>query len=290
MKKIIIYIDFESISTPFNSGLRPFNKDNWLPFAYSMGTYVNSKTKGEKEWKIITTMIDFSRLSDQNSIIREVRRCLINDLKKWFGRVDEELLFFKGFAPQLEKKILAQVMPLSSIESVFEFDNIKLSLLTKESNRASYFPYLKSLVKEKFNEKTIKSIRLNQDGALAAYAGALLYSQSRNIFNRFYMEFDHEKLLEEFLTYSEEDVQRMRYIVDNFEKVSERAQRILKIRTYREDHRAQAKRLENLLEHLKSYNFPVDITIAELYEIIESDIAVKRSLVDKLATKIEEIV
>ncbi|OYD27058.1 hypothetical protein EI74_0218 [Mycoplasma testudineum] len=275
-----IYIDFEAISGPFNYSLQGYNQDPDLPFAYTIGR------KNNKNWEHETHIVDFPKVESKDEILENIKYKITENLNNWFPNFKEEDITFVGFSTHLEKVILGKIFPKANIAEVLPNTNISLSKLTKSGFEQNYFPYLKEQISNNFSERDIKKLRLDKDGAIAAFAGALIFihenqKAGKKCYSRFYIKTDIQRVIKELKIYSIDDVTRMFHIEDNYKDIMQRAELILVQRNKARVFQKKIRTYETLLKELQNYNFDSNSTVNKLMKFIEKDIQAKKAISNK---------
>ncbi len=228
MTKLEIYIDFESISSPFNwkVGIKAD-----FPYAYSVGLYAG------KEFKTKTFLFNFNT-QDVEDVQAILRKQLLRDVRSLSGKrnfmINVQSTRFVSFSPVLEKKILNTVYRGIEVYDISMGKSISLSNATKgfDKKPVLYFEELKKWVTKNMDEKFVSKRGMHHDGALAALAGHILLVDARNLKTKFYTEsINIRTLVKEITDYSKDDVVRMKFIKENiplFLEVSQKVEENLK--------------------------------------------------------------
>ena len=273
MTKLKVFIDFESVSSPFNSAAH-LPKD--FPYAYSIGVFAG------KKFKTSTYIFNFNQegFEEINQILRlqiiqDVRR-LTN---KRFFKINMDSTQFVSFAPVLERKILSKVYSGVEIYDIAMGYPISLSNATKQylPDDTIYFVELKKWVKENIPESFIKSRGLDHDGSLASLAGHILAVSALNIESKFYPSAINVTLLmKELRVYSKDDTVRMKYIHDHKTEFIELAKRTKSLIIEKNKARSKISKLKNIKQFLeenkklsiKQATTNVDKEIQELEKVV----------------------
>ncbi|MGL5204837.1 MAG: hypothetical protein ACRC9F_00520 [Metamycoplasmataceae bacterium] len=234
MKMYDIFIDFECISGMF---ARKINKSfNQIPLSYTMG-YRNKKNE-------ITTIFEIFDFNTQDLpmnnnlviyILENFCKSIITNIKKLIrkrGTLDIGEINFIGWNPLLEKNLLESIFQRninvnSLIRTCFEEDlisskrDISLSKITKRGYKdKEYFSKFRKQINIVLTPEEIKKYNLNHNGAIASYAGFVLYNiikKTRKTKYHIYM--DPKILQEELKEYAIDDINRMYYFVDNLPEI-----------------------------------------------------------------------
>ncbi|MGL5592209.1 MAG: hypothetical protein ACRDCJ_02545 [Metamycoplasmataceae bacterium] len=234
MKMYDIFIDFECISGMF---ARKVNKSfNQIPLSYTIG-YRNKKN----EIITIFEIFDFDQknLPLNNNlvifIIDDFYKSLTINIKKLIkkrGPLDIGEINFIGWNPSLEKQLLEAIFrrPVtvnSLVRNCFDDEtvslkrDISLSKVTKKGFiRKQYFPKFRNEISNILTTEEIRKYNLNHDGALASYAGFVLYNIIKKTRKTKYHIYMNLKILQDELKdYALDDINRMYYFVDNLSEI-----------------------------------------------------------------------
>ncbi|MCR8613144.1 MAG: hypothetical protein NC236_01540 [Mycoplasma sp.] len=216
-----IFIDFEAITSPFKNEWRDVWKDKYvdIPFIYTIGIY------REQDFKTKTKLISFSEIEFNSKnlydflrleIIRDVRELLGND--RFF--INRNTTSFVAWDPALERKILSKVYTGVKIIDLTKGRRISLSRATNSEINKEYFSYFTKVLSKNTLEKLPNMKKMiKEDGAKAALCGYLLLQKyvPTNEKTHFF-DVDYEKMLQELLNYSKDDVLRMEIVDKNYEE------------------------------------------------------------------------
>lgn len=272
MTKLRIFIDFEAISLPFT---RKTKIESNFPFAYTLGFYVG------KKFKTRTFIFNFQKEA-LDSINEIMRKQIIHDIRfildqKNFA-FNKDSVEFIGWNPTLEKQILGRIFPNFIVNSLSKGIELSLTRLTHEIKN-DYFSYFKKIISQQINSKLIQRRGMNHDGAIAAFAGYLLYAIVHDPKNKLVVDFNLEILLKEIRRYSREDVTRMHFLHSHpelFAKRREKALLLIKQKNKLKNMINQKERLLKLINKFKS-----EKTVAQISQEIHQEIL-------KLVSKKEE--
>lgn len=258
MTKLKIFIDFEAISSPFSYDAK-LSED--LPSAYSIGVFSG------KKFKVKSTIINFNKINDEN-INEFIRLDIISKVKQMIGNKDfsinRETVEFVAWASNLEKRFLSKIFKGIAVKDMVKGVSLSLNTLTSDVFDAeNYFVYLKKIMQENLDQKFIKKRGLDKaDGALAALAGYLLYTKSRNIKGKYTFDFDTKNLMDEFRHYSLDDVRRMGWLYENPNEYHERKIKLI------ETHAKNLKIIREISNIKKTLNtiekFDKKMTVSDL--------------------------
>ncbi len=280
MTKLEVYIDFESISAPFNwkVGIKTD-----FPYAYSVGLYAG------KTFKTKTFIFNFNK-QDSEDIERIIRHQLLTDVRKLSGKKDmvinAQTIRFVSFSPILEKKILSNVYKGIEVYDISLGKSISLSNATKSFDKTPvvYFEKLKAWVDKNMDPVFVSKRGMKHDGALAALAGHILLVDATNQTSKYYSNpIDIRTLVKEIAVYSNDDVVRMKYIKEDvalYLKTSEKVEKALKKANTA---RKKLKSLEVVKAFLKENNEVKDIDA--LLKLLETEIEKNKELIEELKTK-----
>jgi len=262
MTKLKVYIDFEAISAPFN---RELGLTSDFPYAYSLGIYSG------KQFKTETYVFNFSKENTED-IFEILRVNISRDIKRLTGKksfvVNPKTIEFISYAPSLEKRILNKVYKGVKLTDISKGAMISLSQATeKYIKKDEYFDYLRGYVEKNVEERFYEKRGLVHDGAIAAVAGYYLYMSAHNKKGRFNKQpLDIKTLIKELVTYSKDDVVRMKYIEENkeefFEVAKVRKKNILK----RNKLSTEARNIDKTVNFLKTQDqeLTVEFLLKEL--------------------------
>ncbi|MGL5590643.1 MAG: hypothetical protein ACRDCH_01025 [Metamycoplasmataceae bacterium] len=234
MKMYDIFIDFECISGMF---ARKVNKSfNQIPLSYTIG-YRNKKNEIITIFEIFN--FDQKNLPLNNNlvifIIDDFYKSLTINIKKLIkkrGPLDIGEINFIGWNPSLEKQLLEAIFrrPVtvnSLVRNCFDDEtvslkrDISLSKVTKKGFiRKQYFPKFRNEISNILTAEEIRKYNLNHDGALASYAGFVLYNILKKTRKTKYHIYMNLKILQDELKdYALDDINRMYYFVDNLSEI-----------------------------------------------------------------------
>lgn len=259
----------------------PFSKAVKLeadfPYAYTLGIYVG------KKFKTRTYVFNFERYSTEDvfeliraSITYDIRTLLDN--KKF--AVNAETVKFIGWAPLLEKKLLARLFPDAIVKAFNDGFELSLSRLTPEFE-GKYFGVLKSQVAQNLDPDFVAIRHLEHDGALAALAGYLLASQISGK-GKYYFPFEVKTLLKEIKEYSKEDVTRMAFLNDNPVLFKERKEKALELM------REKQKVIKHMQANEKLVNRLSDLEQEKTVEMIIKDLKEENTDLQSKKEKMEK--
>lgn len=277
MDKLKVYIDFEAISMPFS---REIKIDKDFPFAYTLGIYVGKKLKVRT---FIFSFIreDIARIHDylRINITRDIRTLLKDNTFK----INPTTVEFIGWAPHLEKTILNNVYKSVPVIDLNEGQDVSLSRITPDI-KDNYFPELRKLVEQNLDKEFIITRGLNQDGALAALAGYLLYCQGKNNKEgKYYFDFDPAVMIKELTMYSQDDVYRMGFIVENPELFAQRKKEFFIDLEKKNALIKQISKTRKTIDNLNALN-PQD-TVEVSIKKVNKDLKVLESELEKINSK-----
>ena len=275
MDKLKVFIDFECVSSPFNSAAK-LPKD--FPYAYSIGVYKDEVLKTS------TFIFAFGRdnIEDVNQILRTN---IIKDVRRLSGKrnfkINMETTQFVSFAPALEKRILSKVYSGVEVFDIAMGYPISLSNATKKyvPNDKVYFVGLKKWVSENVSDNFIVSRGLDHDGSLASLTGHILAVSSSKVQSRFYKKpINIKSLMKELRIYSEDDTIRMKYIHEHQQVFLKLAKRTKVLIQDKNKARARLTKLRNVKEYLKENK---KITIDEAIKLVDKETKKLEKLIDK---------
>ncbi|MGL5732674.1 MAG: hypothetical protein ACRCXE_01215 [Metamycoplasmataceae bacterium] len=280
MKMYDIFIDFECISGMF---ARKVNKSfNQIPLSYTIG-YRNKKNE-------ILTIFEIFDFGNRNvplnnnlviCILDDFYQSIIHNIKKLIkrrGPLDIGEINFIGWNPSLEKQLLEaifrrQIIVNSLLRTCFDDDTIStkreisLSKITKKGYKdKEYFPILRNEISKILTPEEIKKYNLNHDGAIASYAGFVLYNiikKTRKTKYHIYM--DSKVLQDELKEYALDDINRMYYFVDNLTEIRTAIKKLKIVDDLKKDINTNTR----LLTLLSGYN--PNIRIKDLIKKLEKD-------------------
>lgn len=217
MTKIQVFIDFEAITQPFS---RELGLDNDFPYAYTIGI------KKGKQFKTKTSILNFNHVSEED-VYQFIRVDIIEKihdiLKLKTFLINKDTVEFVAWAPNLEKKILSKSFQGFEVKDLAKGESMSLSALTNDDFKMqTYFPTIRKDMKKTLSEKFIERRGLNQDGAIAALTGYLLFADARNIKGKFDVDTNIRSLINELIEYSKDDVLRMCFLASNPTKFNQR--------------------------------------------------------------------
>ncbi len=277
MKLYDIFIDFECICGGF---ARRVNKSfNQIPLSYTLG-YRNKK----KEIITLFEIFDFKKKIPSNNnfvncILEDFSKSLITNINKIVNKKETikiEEINFIGWNPSLEEKLLSSIfkrkIPINSlINTCFEEGilsskrEISLSKVTKNGYKnKKYFIEFRKEVEKNLSDDEIAKFNLKHDGAIASYAGFVLYNiimKTRK--TKFHIYMSAEILMKELKEYSLDDIHRMYYFADNLLEVKEIIRKFKIIDSLKKEINSNIK----LLELLENYN--PNIKIKDLIKKLE---------------------
>ena len=260
-QKLRIYIDFESISHPFNKNINVIMD---FPYAYTLGILID-------ECMVTRTFVyEFATHNSKNifdilriQIIRDVRDILSSSTFS----INAKTVEFIAFSNFLEKKILRNVYRGVKVLDIIKNNShsISLSMATnKEFGNKTYFKTLKQIIKNNIDNETFGKRGFFKDGVLAAYAGYLLYArfccdEMVQKKCKFFFEFDAKTLLNEIKNYSRDDVLRMELIINNRELFENRITQWSKVSMQKSKLENKRHLLQSFLYFLSNYDSKTNI-------------------------------
>ena len=274
MTKLEIFIDFESISAPFNRKLK-LNRD--FPYAYTLGIY-----KGKK-FKTRTFIFNFNKESIEDvdqiirtQILRDIRTLTSNKTFK----INKESSKFVSFAPSLERKLLKNIYQSIEVYDISFGKNISLSNATSSFLKADeYFIEFKKWVDSNIDKSFISKRGLIHDGALASLAGHILMADALNLKTKYYTkQFDIRTLVKEIAAYSKDDVVRMKFIREDTNKFLEVAEKIQGILAEKNKARKEIRKLNNVVDYIRDNK---SLTLEELKDKLKCEISKQEKKVSK---------
>ena len=277
MKTYDIFIDFECICGGF---ARRLNKSfNQIPLSYTIG-YRNK----QKETKTCFEIFDFKKkISNNNNftnyILEDFSKSLIVNINKIINRkevVRIEEINFIGWNPSLEEQLLSSMfkrkVPTNSlINTCFDESNlitkreVSLSKVTKTGYKdTKYFVEFRKEVAKNLSPEDIAKFNLNHDGAIASYAGFVLYNIiMKTKKTKFHIYMSAEILTRELKEYSLDDINRMYYFIDNIPEVKSTMRKFKIVDGLKKEINSNVR----LLELLQNYN--PNIKIKDLIKKLE---------------------
>ncbi|MGL5205418.1 MAG: hypothetical protein ACRC7B_00690 [Metamycoplasmataceae bacterium] len=279
MKTYDIFIDFECISGMF---ARKVNKSfNQIPLSYTIG-YRNKKNE-------IITIFEIFDFEHKNIplnnnlvvyILDDFYRSLVSNIKKLIrrrGPLDIGEINFIGWNPSLEKQLLEAIFrrPIT-VNSLLRncFDDaistkreISLSKITKKGfPDKQYFPTFRNEISNVLLPEQIKKYNLGHDGAIASYAGFVLYSIIKKTRKTKYHIYMNPHILQnELKEYALDDINRMYYFVDNLSEIKTAIKKLKIIDDLKKDINTNTR----LLALLSEYN--PNIKVKDLIKKLEKD-------------------
>ncbi|MGL6124929.1 MAG: hypothetical protein ACRC1F_00355 [Metamycoplasmataceae bacterium] len=281
MKTYDIFIDFECICGMFARKLNKFF--NQIPLSYTIG-YRN------KQNEIITIfeIFDFSdkRVPMNNNLVdyifNDFAKSLISNINELIGNKEEvnfDQINFIGWNPSLEKQLLGSIfkrsVPVDSLIQTCLDENVvslkrevSLSKVTKKGYKEKkYFSKFKEEIGKNFTPEEIRKYNLNHDGAVASYAGFVLYNILNKTRKTKYHIYMNSKLLEsELREYAVDDINRMYYFVDNLNEVKNTIKKLKVVDNLKKEINTNTR----LLTLLSSYN--PNLKIKDLIKKLEKGI------------------
>ena len=249
MNKIKVYIDFEIIS---NSLEYEINSKK-IPYAYTMGIFVG------KDFKTKIYVVNFNNVDIKdiyNKLNKKITWDIRHILKKFDFKVSGKSVEFAAFNHVLEKEILKKVFKYINVIDISKGERISLEKATeREMGKKNYFKELKEVVNKNLSSSFIEKKGLDKSGALAGFAGYILY---KNVFpsknDKYNLEINSKILLKEIKIYSEDDVVRMKIIVSNYKLFHDKAKRWNKIIKKNNSNNKIIKKNKIIIDELKKIN------------------------------------
>ena len=265
MTKIQVFIDFEAITQPFSKELK---LDNDFPYAYTIGI------KRGKQFKTKTSILNFNHVSEED-VFQFIRVDIIEKIHaliklKGF-KINKETIEFVGWAPNLEKKILAKSFEGIEVKDLAKGASISLSNLTNANfNNKKYFSTIRKDMTKSLKPDFITRRGLDQDGAIASLAGYLLFSDARNLSGKFSVDTNIGSLIKDLLEYSKDDVLRMHFLNSNPKIFNERKKALEEINKEKSILAKKKSRLKSFLNNLENYD--ADSKVSDVTTLIKKEL------------------
>lgn len=262
---------------------RKLNKSfSQIPLSYTIG-YRNK----QNEIRTIFEIFDFKKrkLSSDNDfvniILEDFSKSLIYNINKLIQRKDAvkmNEINFIGWNPSLEKQLLDSIfkrnVPINSLiwtcfdESVISIKReVSLSKITKKGYKEKkYFVKFREEINKTLSAEDIKKYNLNHDGAIASYAGFVLYNiVTKTKKTKYHIYMDSDLLVEELKEYALDDINRMYYFLDNLSEAKNMMRKLKIADGLKKEMNKNAK----LLDLLSSYN--PNIKVKDLIKKLEKE-------------------
>lgn len=264
MTKLKVFIDFEAISLPFT---RKTTIEQNFPFAYTLGFYVG------KKFKTRTFIFNFQK-NHLDHVKDIMRQNIISDIRHLLNQktfqVTKDSIEFVGWNPTLERKILGRIFPHFTVNSLNKGVELSLSRLTHEITN-NYFSYFKKIINNQIDAKLIVRRGMDQDGAIAAFAGYLLYASVHDQRNKYVIDFNLEILLQELRRYSREDVTRMHFLNSHPQLFNKRKEKALLLIKQKNKLKSQINQKEKLLKLINKFDGKK--TVKQINEEIKKELS-----------------
>lgn len=235
MKIYDIFIDFECISGLF---ARKLNKSfQQIPLSYTIG-YRNKQNETTSIFEIFNFK---NKVPNNNNLVNHIlddfSKSIILNIGKIVKRKEKikiEEVNFIGWNPSLEKQLLELIfkrsIPVNSLiktcfdESIVNTKRqISLSKITKNGyKQTKYFVKFREEIAKVLSPEDIQKFNLTHDGAIASYAGFVLYNIiAKTRKTKYHIYMSAELLMEELKEYALDDINRMYYFLDNLPEIKD---------------------------------------------------------------------
>ncbi len=215
MNKVNILIDFEALSMPF---CRNANVRVDFPYACSIGVLGK-----DNKYKYKTFL--FNPKQQASSINEILRKWIITNTRDILNNrkfvINEKTTFFTAYDNNLEQKILKDIFPGVTVFDQSEGCQISLDRIShRHTGEVKYFDKIREEAKLLTGE-FYKRRGLENDGALAAYAGYLIITSNWKGDIKWKSKLKMSVIKREVEKYSKDDVVRMGYLDKNKKLMNE---------------------------------------------------------------------